>query len=131
MHSTVRDSVGIAFEGGSYEQSFVLADVVMDWPLPDNEVQLFFSPAGLVVVAPLPGGHHRIVATVDRAPEHPSVQDVMDLLSERGRGKARFGIWSGAPGSVCITGSPSSTGGTQCSSRVTPLMCTAPPVDRA
>jgi 2-polyprenyl-6-methoxyphenol hydroxylase-like FAD-dependent oxidoreductase len=96
MHSTVRDSIRIAFEGGSYEQSFVLADVVMDWPLPDHEVQLFFSPAGLVVVAPLPGGHHRIVATVDRAPENPTMHDVMSLLSERGPGEGvvRDLIWS-------------------------------------
>jgi 2-polyprenyl-6-methoxyphenol hydroxylase-like FAD-dependent oxidoreductase len=59
-------------------------------------VQLFFSPAGLVVVAPLPGGRHRIVATVDRAPEHPTMQDVMNLLSERGPGEGavRDLVWS-------------------------------------
>src|SRR5215213_4707091 len=54
-HSSIREAVGVPFEGGAYPQSFVLADVRMRWHLPDAEVQLFFSPAGLVVVvAPLP-----------------------------------------------------------------------------
>jgi 2-polyprenyl-6-methoxyphenol hydroxylase-like FAD-dependent oxidoreductase len=84
MHSIVRSRAGIGFAGGTYAQSFLLADVRMAWPLRDDEVMLFFSPKGLVVVAPLPHGHHRIVATVDEAPEHPSVTDVQRLLDERG-----------------------------------------------
>jgi 2-polyprenyl-6-methoxyphenol hydroxylase-like FAD-dependent oxidoreductase len=84
MHSTVRQQAGIGFRGDAYEQSFVLADVKMDWPLAVDEVSLFFSPDGLVVVAPLPGGHHRIVATVDTAPDHPDLADVQRLLDTRG-----------------------------------------------
>lgn len=89
MHSVVRDAVGIGFEGGSYAQSFVLADVRLAWPLPGDEVQLFFSPSGLVVVAPLPGGHHRIVATVDDAAETPTAEDIQALLGTRGPGDAQ------------------------------------------
>src|SRR5262249_4135852 len=33
MHSRVRDEAHIEFSGSAYEQSFVLADVLMDWPL--------------------------------------------------------------------------------------------------
>ena len=84
MHSAVRAQAGIEFAGASYASSFVLADVTMDWGLPEDEVQLFFSPAGLVVVAPLPGGRHRVVATLDEAPEHPGVTDVAALLDARG-----------------------------------------------
>jgi 2-polyprenyl-6-methoxyphenol hydroxylase-like FAD-dependent oxidoreductase len=47
MHSTVRDHSGIAFSGGEYEASFVLADVSMDWPLSREEVTLFYSPKPL------------------------------------------------------------------------------------
>jgi 2-polyprenyl-6-methoxyphenol hydroxylase-like FAD-dependent oxidoreductase len=54
MHSRVREQSAIAFSGAEYEQSFVLADVHMDWPLGRDEVTLFYSPAGLAVVAPLP-----------------------------------------------------------------------------
>jgi 2-polyprenyl-6-methoxyphenol hydroxylase-like FAD-dependent oxidoreductase len=84
MHSVVREQAGIGFTGDAYAQSFILADVHLEWGLPDDEVQLFFSPDGLVVVAPLPEGRHRIVATVDDAPEHPDVTDVQELLSARG-----------------------------------------------
>jgi 2-polyprenyl-6-methoxyphenol hydroxylase-like FAD-dependent oxidoreductase len=83
-HSSVREAVGIPFEGDTYPQSFVLADVRMNWGLPGDEVQLFFSPEGLVVVAPLPHGRHRVVATVDEAPPKPSLHDVQALLDARG-----------------------------------------------
>lgn len=83
MHSVVRDAAGIAFEGARYEESFVLADVHMDWALKD-EVSLFFSEAGLVVVAPLPDGTFRVVATLDQAPERPQLSDIQALLDARG-----------------------------------------------
>lgn len=98
MHSAVRERAGIGFTGDSYEQTFVLADVRMSWPLSDREVMLFVSPAGLIVVAPLPGGRHRIVATVDDAPEQPGIADVQQLLDARGpsRGATRIHeiVWS-------------------------------------
>ena len=84
MHSLVRERSGIAFEGAAYEQSFVLADAQMDWPLSREEVSLFFSPEGLVVVAALPGDRFRIVATVDQAPETLSKDFMQALLDARG-----------------------------------------------
>jgi glycine/D-amino acid oxidase-like deaminating enzyme len=59
----------------SYAESFVLADIDMTWGYGHDEVMLFFSPAGLLVVAPLPGGAYPLVATLDDAPEHPGVAD--------------------------------------------------------
>jgi 2-polyprenyl-6-methoxyphenol hydroxylase-like FAD-dependent oxidoreductase len=84
MHSQVREAAGIAFNGAAYQQGFILADVHMDWPLGRGEVSLFFSPAGLVVVAPLPKGRFRVVATVDDPPEVPSVPYVQALFDARG-----------------------------------------------
>ncbi len=84
MHSAVRDQTGIGFAGDTYGQSFVLADVHLDWEFADSEVMLYFAPAGLVVVAPLPGGRHRIVATTDVAPEHPDRDHIQALLDARG-----------------------------------------------
>jgi len=84
MHSPVREQAGIGFTGGTYSESFVLADVRLAWGLPADEVMLFFSPDGLVVIAPLPGGRHRIVATLEPAPEHPTVSDMQRLLDARG-----------------------------------------------
>ncbi|WP_026414079.1 FAD-dependent monooxygenase [Actinomadura oligospora] len=98
MHSVVREQTGIPFEGDTYAESFVLADVRLDWAASDHEVMLYFSREGVTVVAPLPGGRHRIVATVAEAPEHPTVEDVQALLDARGPRKdpARVSdlVWS-------------------------------------
>jgi 2-polyprenyl-6-methoxyphenol hydroxylase-like FAD-dependent oxidoreductase len=84
MHSLVRGAAGIGFTGESYEDSFVLADVDMEWDAGRDEVMLFFSPGGLLVVAPLPGGRFRLVASLDQAPERPGVADMQALLDSRG-----------------------------------------------
>ncbi|MFD3428206.1 FAD-dependent monooxygenase [Nocardia fluminea] len=87
MHSVVREQVGIGFTGETYPASFILADVRMSWPTPRTEVSLHLSPEGVTVVAPLPddaGNRYRVVATVDDAPEHPTLDDVQTLLNARG-----------------------------------------------
>jgi 2-polyprenyl-6-methoxyphenol hydroxylase-like FAD-dependent oxidoreductase len=84
MHSKVRELAGIDFEGDRYGQSFVLADVRLSGGIPRDEVILYFSPQGMVVAAPLPGGTHRIVAAIDDAPESPDVNDIQNLLNNRG-----------------------------------------------
>jgi len=91
MHSLVREQAGIGFDGGSYGESFVLADVRLEAneAVPRREVILFFSPAGMVVVAPLPDGVHRIVATVEDAPAQPNAAYVQALLDTRGPQAAR------------------------------------------
>jgi 2-polyprenyl-6-methoxyphenol hydroxylase-like FAD-dependent oxidoreductase len=84
MHSLVRRAAGVEFEGASYAESFVLADVHLDRAPAPDEVSLFFSPDGVVVVAPLPGGTYRVVATLKDAPERPAVEDIQALLDGRG-----------------------------------------------
>jgi len=98
MHSRVREAAGIAFRGGEYELNFALADVRMDWPLPREEVTLFYSPEGFMVVAPLPDDRYRIVAMADDVPWEPSVEYVQELLDARGPkanpGRIRESVWS-------------------------------------
>lgn len=84
MHSKVRELAEIPFEGGRYDESFVLADVRLSGGIPRDEVGLYFSPKGMVVVAPLPDGVFRVVAAVKDAPESPNVDDIQQLLKERG-----------------------------------------------
>lgn len=84
MNSLVRRTAGIGFSGSNYEDSFVLADVDMEWGLGREEVMLFFSPGGPLVVAPLPGGRFRLVATLEKAPEKPGIADMQALLDARG-----------------------------------------------
>ncbi|MEP6874292.1 MAG: FAD-dependent monooxygenase [Burkholderiales bacterium] len=84
MHSAVREQAGIPFTGGSYGETFVLADVRLSGAVPSDEVILYFSAAGMVVVAPLAEGVHRIVATVAEAPDEPDAAFVQALLDTRG-----------------------------------------------
>lgn len=84
MHSTVREQAGIGFGGGTYGESFSLADVRLSGAALRDEVVLYFSPAGMAVVAPLADGVHRIVAPVEIAPERPDAGFVQALLDQRG-----------------------------------------------
>ena len=84
MHSVVREQVGIGFTGASYPESFVLADVRMTWPVPRTDVTMHLSAEGITVVAPLPDNRFRVVATVADAPQHPSIEDVQQILRARG-----------------------------------------------
>lgn len=83
IRSVVREGAGIGFQGDVYDESFVLADVRLAGDAPHDEVILFWAKAGLTVVAPLPGGVHRIVAPVAEAPEEPSAQLVQQILDTR------------------------------------------------
>ena len=90
IHSKVREEAGIGFEGGQYEESFVLADVRLRGDIPVDEVILYWARAGLTVVAPLPGNIFRVVAPVPDAPENPSAPFVQEILDSRGPGKGRI-----------------------------------------
>jgi 2-polyprenyl-6-methoxyphenol hydroxylase-like FAD-dependent oxidoreductase len=96
MDSIVRQRAGIGFSGSAYAESFVLADVAMRWAPGPEEVSLIFAAAGLTVVAPLPGGRYRVVATVDDAPPSPDLAFVQRLLDDRAPGRAEVSslAWS-------------------------------------
>ncbi|NKY50639.1 FAD-dependent oxidoreductase [Nocardia vermiculata] len=98
MHSRVRTAAGIGFTGSTYPESFVLADVRMQWPSSREEVSLHVSPEGVTVVAPLPDDEHnrfRVVATVARAPEQPTLDQVQNLLDARCPGaRVHEVLWS-------------------------------------
>ncbi|MBF6165301.1 FAD-dependent monooxygenase [Streptomyces gardneri] len=101
MHSIVREQAGIGFTGATYPESFVLADVRMDWPIAREEVALHLSPEGVTVVAPLPDedepNRYRVVATLETAPEHSTVADIQSILDARGPGggvRVREVLWS-------------------------------------
>ncbi|MGK8555020.1 FAD-dependent oxidoreductase [Nocardia gipuzkoensis] len=130
MHSVVREQVGIGFTGATYPESFVLADVRMDWPVARDEVALHLSPEGVTVVAPLPDqnepNRYRVVATLETAPEHSTAEDIQAILDTRGPGgevKVRDVLWSRV--SACTTGWPTATAAAASSSRATPPTCTA------
>jgi 2-polyprenyl-6-methoxyphenol hydroxylase-like FAD-dependent oxidoreductase len=90
LHSTVRERTGIGFPGGLYTVSFVLADVVVDGDLPDDEMTLFLAHDGVLVVAPMPDGRQRIVAPVHGQVGTPTAADIEALLARRGPRSGRL-----------------------------------------
>jgi len=98
QHSVVRQSAAIPYEGSDYDESFVLADVVLDWEETQPEGSMFLARQGILLIAPLPGSHYRLIAVMDPAPERPSLEDLQRLLDERGprqhRATVRSVTWS-------------------------------------
>lgn len=82
-NSMVRDAAQIPFPGETYG-SFMLADVHMDWPISKDEVTLFFSQRGTLVVAPMSRDWYHVVAQLDTAPTDPSCEDVQAVIDARG-----------------------------------------------
>jgi 2-polyprenyl-6-methoxyphenol hydroxylase-like FAD-dependent oxidoreductase len=89
MRSTVREHAGIGFRGHEYAEDFALADVRLHGDMPVDEILLFYATTGLNVVAPMPGGIHRIVAPVAEAPKVPSREFIQRILDTRGFGPGR------------------------------------------
>ncbi|BCJ34232.1 pentachlorophenol monooxygenase [Actinocatenispora thailandica] len=89
-HSTVRASVGQEFPGRTYPMQFVLADVPLrQAPTAADEAAVVLSADGVTVLGLLPGGNHRIVATVEPAaavPERPDRSYLDQLLARRETG---------------------------------------------
>lgn len=82
--SAVGAALGLSSEVASYPEAFVLADVRVNWHLPDDEAHLFLSPQGFMAAFPLPAGGWRLIADVTgEAPEEASLELVRNLLRER------------------------------------------------
>jgi 2-polyprenyl-6-methoxyphenol hydroxylase-like FAD-dependent oxidoreductase len=78
-HSTVRDRLGVPFNGASYPQQFLLSDGPCETPLPHGEAHYFMTPKGVLVVVGLPGGLYRAFVSV--APDLP-VEDAAAVVAE-------------------------------------------------
>ncbi|MFI0168727.1 FAD-dependent monooxygenase [Streptomyces sp. NPDC017082] len=59
-HSTVRQCLGVGFEGATYPARFLVADGVWETSLPQNETHYFMDPSGILVVTSLPDGKARV-----------------------------------------------------------------------
>jgi 2-polyprenyl-6-methoxyphenol hydroxylase-like FAD-dependent oxidoreductase len=92
LHSKVRESVDIPFDGSQYDLSFATADVYMDaagWPHQDlrSSVNLYLDPAGFLLTVPFPSPQDnlwRIIATVESAPKEPDRAFLDDVVRSRG-----------------------------------------------
>jgi|SRR5882757_194239 len=90
-HSTVREAIGIPFEGATYADEFIMADAELDWGLPDGDIYAFPNRAGFVGVFAMPGTHRfRIFGNVAIGPgghsaeySEPTHEEFQAMLDER------------------------------------------------
>ncbi|NUX98605.1 FAD-dependent monooxygenase [Paraburkholderia youngii] len=61
-HSSIRHRLGLNFEGKTFEQTFLLADLHAETDWPDDEFHIFASGDGLVALFPMGHGRHRLIA---------------------------------------------------------------------
>ncbi|MFD0567781.1 FAD-dependent monooxygenase [Kitasatospora saccharophila] len=86
--STVRERLGIAFDGSTYAPLFALADVRVEGPLVHDANYYFCGPKGVVVLVGLPGGRFRVftAAPAGTTREDIDLALIQRLLDDRGPG---------------------------------------------
>ena len=101
--SVVRKALGLAFEGGEYEERFLIADlIVRDWPAARDEISMYLTPDGPLIVFPLlEDDLFRLVDTTGMVPgEDPNsiVARFSDLIHAHACAGARVGAarWTSA-----------------------------------
>jgi 2-polyprenyl-6-methoxyphenol hydroxylase-like FAD-dependent oxidoreductase len=67
-YSRVREQAGIAFPGDELDHDWNIADVVMDWPYPPNELHIFLDWIGFALAITIGQGRFRLVSS-DGSPE--------------------------------------------------------------
>ncbi|MBX3227533.1 MAG: FAD-dependent monooxygenase [Labilithrix sp.] len=85
-HSIVRKSIGASFEGHPYEDTFVLADVKIDWDVAPDRVTTFFAEDGIAAFFPMLGDRWRVVASAPpglAAGEEPTLAALEASIAER------------------------------------------------
>lgn len=87
-HSTVRKTLGLPFEGSTYENRIIQADVRVDFPhaVHDDEIAIFLGPRGMLAFFPLPGEHrYRMLSFLEPGDERPvELDSFKGLMAERG-----------------------------------------------
>ncbi|MEU6804694.1 FAD-dependent monooxygenase [Streptomyces neyagawaensis] len=93
--SLVRDSVGIPFEGHTFDRTFLIGDGRLEGAPEEAEVQHHITPDGVLVIVPQPDGHRVFFDTEpDERTDPPSEELLQRLLDERGPGGLRLhGTW--------------------------------------
>lgn len=87
-HSAVRHGLGVGFPGGTYEQTFYVADIEATGPAVDRQLHLCLDTSDFLGVFPLPGeGRARLIGVV--SPEAGAKQsEQRQLTFEDVRGRA-------------------------------------------
>jgi 2-polyprenyl-6-methoxyphenol hydroxylase-like FAD-dependent oxidoreductase len=89
-HSRVRAELGVEFEGHSYAQDWLLADVRLDWDRPDDEMHAFFRHDGQPLICmPMREGRWRVIIPFvgQRDQGAPAFEEIRQLVADRAPGR--------------------------------------------
>ncbi|MCP3821638.1 alpha/beta fold hydrolase [Streptomyces sp. A3M-1-3] len=85
--SVVRNQLGIAYEGATYENRFLIADArVQDNPLDPDEVHYYQSRIGVLAIVPQPYGLYRFFTNAPAELSDGTLEDMQHLVDLRGPG---------------------------------------------
>lgn len=89
-HSTTRHCLGIPFEGQAEQSDWVLGDLTVHGPVPQDEVSIYWSQQGVLAMFPI-GGQGRMRVIADRGvaqgvekPEEPTLEELQLVIDARG-----------------------------------------------
>ncbi|MER5537735.1 alpha/beta fold hydrolase [Streptomyces mirabilis] len=89
--SVVRNQLGIAYEGATYESRFLITDArIADNPLDPDEVHYYQSRIGVLAVVPQPYGLYRFFTNAPAGLDDGTLQDMQRLVDQRGPGGLRL-----------------------------------------
>lgn len=88
--STVRAQLGFGFEGATYEQTFMLADCLVDGTVPAGEAHYYQSANGIVVVVALPGNRYRFFTNARPGQSDVTLPMIQQTVDERGPAGVRL-----------------------------------------
>jgi 2-polyprenyl-6-methoxyphenol hydroxylase-like FAD-dependent oxidoreductase len=81
-HSVIRKQAGLTFDGATLPLRFLLADVTIDWDLPDNEVQAWFHRDGSFAALPFGAQKWRLIAECADDPNDAAREVTLELLQD-------------------------------------------------
>ncbi|MGF6510179.1 3-(3-hydroxy-phenyl)propionate hydroxylase [Paraburkholderia sp. 32] len=81
-HSSIRHRLDLNFEGKTFDQTFLLADLHAETDWPDDEFHIFASGDGLVALFPMGHGRHRLIADHAVEPSDSAAPPAPAVLGE-------------------------------------------------
>ena len=81
-HSIIRKESGFSFSGATMPLRFLLADVTVDWDAPDNEVQVFFHPDGVLAALPFGAQKWRLIVECVEDPSEVAGEVTLSLIQD-------------------------------------------------
>lgn len=86
-HSTVRKGLDLKFHGNAYQDTWLLADLSIDWKFTSDSSYSFFCEDGVLAIFPMPEGRHRIYILqtleyqLNRDPEFSDIVEAVERIA--------------------------------------------------